>query len=85
MQIKGRELKKLGCPIYVDWNKPYARIRNSEGIPIDVDTNTKYKLLSIIIVDRDIPLKYLKVVKKLPFKPIGVPLSKAEIKDFFSQ
>ena len=66
LQIKGRELRKLGCPIYVDWNKPYAVIRDSEGIPIDVDSNAP--VLSIIILDKDIPLEYLEVVRRIPFK-----------------
>jgi hypothetical protein len=65
LQIKGRELKKLGCPIYADWNKPYEVIRNSEGIPIDV--NSEASVLSIIVIDRDIPLRYLEVVKRVPF------------------
>lgn len=66
LQIKGRELKKLGCPIYADWNKRYAVIRDSEGIPIDVDSNAP--VLSIIILDKDIPLEYLEVVRRIPFK-----------------
>jgi hypothetical protein len=65
LQIKGKELKKLACPIYGDWNKNYPLKHNSEGIPIDVDSEAE--LLSII-VDRDIPLRYLEVVKRAPFK-----------------
>jgi hypothetical protein len=63
LQIRGRELKKLGCPIYADWNKPYAIIVDSEGMPIDVDPDAP--VLSIIIIDRDVPLGSLEVVKRL--------------------
>lgn len=63
--IKGRELKKLACPIYGDWNKNYPLIYNSEGKPIDIDSEAE--LLSIV-VDRDIPLRYLEVAKRVPFK-----------------
>jgi hypothetical protein len=64
LQIKGRELRKLGCPIYADWNKPYWKVRDVEGNPIDVNYDAPY--LSIIIIDCDIPLKYLEVVKRVP-------------------
>jgi hypothetical protein len=63
--IKGRELKKLACPIYGDWNKNYPLKYNSEGKPIDVDSEAE--LLSIV-VDHDIPLRYLEVAKRMPFK-----------------
>ena len=66
LQIKGRELKKLGCPIYADWNKPPPVIKDSEGIPIDVDSDAP--VLSIIILDKDIPLEYLEVVRRISFK-----------------
>jgi len=66
LRIKGGELRKLGCPIYADWNKPYPKIRNSEGIPIDVDSNAP--VLSIIILDKDIPLGYLEVAGRIPFR-----------------
>ena len=59
-------LRKLGCPIYVDLDKPYAVIRDSEGIPIDVDSNSP--VLSIILLDKDIPIEYLEVVRRIPFK-----------------
>ena len=65
LKIKGVELKKLGCPIYADWNKPYAKIYDSEGTPIDVNSNAP--ILSIIIVGKDIPLRYLEVVRRIPF------------------
>lgn len=84
LQIKGIELKKLGYPIYVDWIKQYTLITDSEGIPVEVDTNTPRKLLSIIIVDRDIPFEYLRVVKRLPFKQFDVDLSPGEIMNFLS-
>ena len=61
LQIKGRELKKLACPIYADWNLNFPLKYNSKGIPIDVDSDAE--LLSII-VDGDIPLRYLKLRKK---------------------
>ncbi len=66
LQIKGRELKELGCPIYADWNKLYPCIHDMKGIPIDVDSAAP--VLSIIVLDRDIPLRYLEVVKKVSFK-----------------
>ena len=66
LQISGRELKKLGCPIFVDWNKPINRILNSVGVPIGVNYNALF--LSIIIVDKDIPVEYLEVRKRVPFK-----------------
>jgi hypothetical protein len=62
LQIKGRELKKLSCPIYADWNKNFPLKYDSEGIPYDVDSSAE--LLSII-VDGDIPLRYLKLRKKV--------------------
>ena len=65
MQIKGRELRKLDCPIYADLNKNYAIIYDSEGTPIDVDSNAP--VLSIIILDKDVPLEYLEVVIRIPF------------------
>jgi hypothetical protein len=68
LQIKGRELKKLGCPIYADWNEGYLLVKDSEGIPMDVDSNAS--MLPIVIIDRDIPLEYLEVVKKLHFKDL---------------
>jgi len=66
LRIKGRELSKLGCPIYADWNKRYEFIRDSEEEPINVDSNAP--VLSIIILDKDIPLEYLEVVRRIPFK-----------------
>ena len=65
LQITGEKLKKLGCPIYADWNDSYPLIRDSEWIPVDVDTEASF--LSIIIVDCDIPIEYLEV-SKVPFK-----------------
>jgi hypothetical protein len=66
LQITGEKLKKLECPIYADWNDSYPMKYDSEGIPIDVDTEGPF--LSIIIVDRDIPFIYLKVSGKVPFR-----------------
>jgi len=68
LQITGEKLKKLGVKIYADWNDNYPLIRDSEGIPIDVDTEAFF--LSIIIVDCDIPIEYLKLVRKVAFKDI---------------
>jgi hypothetical protein len=66
LQITGKELKQLGCPIYADWNKPYDVIRDAKRQAIDLDSNAS--LLSIIIVDKDIPLEYVTVVKTISFK-----------------
>jgi hypothetical protein len=65
LQITGKELKQLGCPIYADWNTVFKRRFSSDWIPIGIETNG---LLSIIIVDRDIPISCLEVMKKIPFK-----------------
>lgn len=65
LQIKGRELKELGCPIKPDLNKPPEFRYDAEGIPIDVDSDASF--LSIVI-DCDIPLRYLEVVKRVSFK-----------------
>ena len=74
LQIKGRELKNLGCPIYADWNVGYPFVKDSEEIPIDVDSNAS--LLPIIIIDRDIPIKYLIATKRLPFKDLEMANAK---------
>ena len=66
LQITGEQLKKLGVKIYADWNENYPLIRNSEWMPVGVDTEASF--LSIIIVDCDIPLEYLEVVRRVPFK-----------------
>ena len=66
LKVKGQELIELGCPVYADWNKPYPLIRDKEGIPLDVDSNAS--LLSIIIIDRDVPIECLEVVRRIPFK-----------------
>ena len=66
LQTKGRELKELGCPIYADWNKPYPLIRDVEEIPVNVDSDLP--VLSIIVLDCDIPLRYLEAIKRVPFK-----------------
>lgn len=62
LKIRGRELKKLACPIYADWNKNFPIKRDSNGIPIDVDSDAE--LLSII-VDGDIPLRYIEIAKRV--------------------
>ena len=66
LQIKGRELKKLDCPIYVDWNKPIARTKNSAGEPNGVKYDALY--VSITIVDKDIPIEYLELKRRVQFK-----------------
>ena len=63
LQITGKKLKGLGCNIYAGWNKHVPRLYNAVGIPFDVDSDA---LLSIIILDCDIPFKYLKIMKKVP-------------------
>ena len=66
LEIKGEKLKKLGVNIYADWIDGYPLIHDSEGRSIDV--NTEGSFLSIIIVDCDVPLEYLEVVRKVPVK-----------------
>jgi len=39
LQIKGRDLKKLGCNIYLDWNYPLVRRNDSEGRNIDSNSH----------------------------------------------
>lgn len=63
LQIKGKKLRKLDCPIYADWNKLYPR-KCVEGVPVDVDLNAS--VISIIIVDKDIPFEYLEIWKRIP-------------------
>ncbi|MCW4040407.1 MAG: hypothetical protein NWE83_06615 [Candidatus Bathyarchaeota archaeon] len=66
LQITGRDIKHLGCKVYADWNKPYDIIRDANGKAIDVDSNAS--VLSIIIIDKDIPLDYLTVFRRISFK-----------------
>jgi hypothetical protein len=65
LQITGRDLKKLGCPIYADWNKPVVPTYDSLHLPNGVEYN--YLFISIIIVDKDIPVECLKVKGRIPF------------------
>ncbi len=65
LQIKGSELKKLDCTIYIDWNKPIARTYDSLGRPNGVNYHTLF--VSVIIVDKDIPIEYLEVKGRVPF------------------
>lgn len=64
LQITGKDLKKLGCQIYADWNKPFPRV-SDEGMPKDVNYNSP---VISIVVECDVPLEYLKVVKKVAIK-----------------
>ena len=63
LKISGKNLRKLHCPIYADWNYGYGREYDSEGLPVDIDYDT---VSSIVILDCDIPIKYLKAVRKVP-------------------
>ena len=65
LQTTGKDIKKIGCSIYADWNKRIPYLYDDEHRPVDVDYNSH--LLSIM-VDGDIPLEYLTVLKKVPFK-----------------
>ena len=58
LQITGKELKKLGCPILADWNL---------GLIIGIDSDSA--ILSII-VECDVPVEYLKELKSIPFKDL---------------
>ena len=64
LKITGKELKKLNCPIYNDPNKNDRLLYDSYGIPIGVDSNSP--ILSIV-VESDIPVEYLKEVKRIPY------------------
>lgn len=62
LQITGKQLKKLDCPIYADWNKVYST-KKSEGVPFEVDLNSP--VISIIVLDKDIPFEYLEIWKRI--------------------
>lgn len=64
LQIKGRELNEIGCCVKPDSNMPLPYKYDSEGIPIGLNSN--YPYLTIIITDRDIPLRCLEVIKRVP-------------------
>lgn len=64
LRITGKELKKLNCKIYSDPNINSRLIRDNEGIPIGVDSDSP--ILSII-VEADIPTTFLKEVKRIPY------------------
>ena len=69
LQITGKELKKLDCQIFIDPNKnlPLKRDEFGEALrPLKVDSNSP--VFSIMIVDKDIPFKYLTIFKKIPFR-----------------
>jgi hypothetical protein len=66
LEIKGKELKTLGCRIYADWNKAMPYVYDDEGRPEDIDYDSP--VISIIITDCDIPIRFLEVVKKVIFK-----------------
>lgn len=34
LEMTGANLRKLGCEIFADWNKPFSRIVNNFGIPV---------------------------------------------------
>jgi len=65
LQAFGKDLLKIGCAIYADWNKRTPRIRNKEGKAVDVDYSSN--VLSIV-VDGDVPVESLTIMKKVPFK-----------------
>ena len=67
LQIIGKDLKKLGCPVYVDWNKHFPYLFDDEHRPVDVDYDS---LLLSIVVDCDVPLEYLSVAKKITLKEL---------------
>mgnify|MGYP005856551401 FL=1 len=65
LEIKGKELKKLECPIYADWNKhivpTYDSLHRPNGVKYD------YLFVSVIAVDKDIPIEYLSDKGRIPF------------------
>ncbi len=65
LQIKGTELKRLGCPIYADWNKSIVRTYDSSHKPNGVKYD--YLFVSVIVVDKDISIEYLSVQGRIPF------------------
>jgi hypothetical protein len=65
LRITGKELKKLNCEIYNDINMNSKLLRDSEGIPIGVDSN--WPFLSIV-VECDVPFEYLTLFRKVPIK-----------------
>jgi hypothetical protein len=66
LQLTGRELKEIGCCTEPDLNKPLELKYDSEGIPIDINSDASF--LSIVVKDCDIPIKYLRVVRRISFK-----------------
>jgi hypothetical protein len=65
LKITGKELKMLGCPIYADWNKSIQRIYDSLHRTIGIKYDCVF--VSIIVVDKDIPIEYLSVQRRIPF------------------
>ena len=65
LKITGRNLKRLGCPIYADWNYGFSHKRDSQWLPVDVDYSG-LGVTSIIITDCDIPIEYLEIAKRIP-------------------
>jgi hypothetical protein len=64
LQINGVDLKKLGCPILADWNMGYPIKHDEEWIPIGIDS---WSAILSIVVECDIPVGYLKVIKRFPY------------------
>lgn len=67
LKLTGKELKKLDCPIYADWNKPFPRVKKN-GVSLDVDLGAP--VISIIILDKDIPIEYVKLWKEVQFNKL---------------
>ena len=65
LKITGRNLKRLGCPIYADWNYGFSHKRDSQWLPFDVDYSG-LGVTSIIVTDCDIPIEYLELAKRIP-------------------
>lgn len=64
LKVTGKELKKLDCSIYADWNKPYPRIKQN-GFSVDVDLGAS--VISIIVLEKDIPIEYVERWKDVHF------------------
>jgi hypothetical protein len=71
LQITGRNLNRLNCPIYVDPEKdlPFKKDESGELIrPLTIDASAP--VFSIMILDKDIPFDYVKIFQRIPFKDI---------------
>jgi hypothetical protein len=67
LEISGKALKSIDCHIFADWNEHVPRTFNqSSGMPNGVNYNCP--ILSVIVVDKDIPVRHLVVKRRFPYQ-----------------